>query len=553
MACRRKFIQIGLVLALLLSLFSSSTAPQLGSVHKLQPQLAALAAQTPTQMVKVIVQKATASNAAEALVAQLGGVVTKDLSIINAFAANLRAQALQQLAGSAAVRWVSLDAPMLKSSGPDGPVNTANLLNVYNRAIRADQLWAQGYQGSSVTVAVIDSGMDIHSDFWDNSLRIKARTVYCSSTWCGMDFFGHGTHVGGIIGGNGAAAQGKYIGVAPKVNLLDVQISNDQGQATASDVVRGLQWVLNNKDTLKIRVVNLSLNSAVAESYHTSPLNAAVEILWFNRIVVVASAGNNGGGGVLYPPANDPFVITVGAVDDKGTVSISDDTVATFSAYGVTAGTVVKPDLVAPGRNIIAPRAGGNTVLTALYPGNNVGSSYFRMSGTSMAAPMVTGAIALLLQDEPNLTPDQVKFRLKATANKNWAGYNAAKAGAGYLDIFAAVNGATTQSANAGIAASQLLWTGSQPVTWGSVSWNSVSWNSVSWNSVSWNSVSWNSVSWNSDYWGDAVRSSAVVDNAEGAADLAIPTSAEETASELAANEQPVNQVHLLYLPVATR
>jgi len=115
---------------------------------------------------------------------------------------------------------------------------------------------------------------------------------------------------------------------------------------------------------------------------------------------------------------------------------------------------------------------------------------------------MVSGAIALLLQDEPNLTPDQVKYRLMATANKNWAGYNSIKSGAGYLDIYAAINGTTTQSANTGIRASQLLSTGPNPITFGSVGWNSVGWNSVGWNSVGWNSVGWNSVGWNSDHWG---------------------------------------------------
>ena len=149
-----------------------------------------------------------------------------------------------------------------------------------------------------------------------------------------------------------------------------------------------------------------------------------------------------------------------------------------------------------------------NAVLAQQHPGNRQADPiqsnyfYFRMSGTSVAAPMVAGAAALLLQDEPNLTPDQVKYRLMTTANRQWQGYNAAKAGAGLLDIRAAVNGNSTASANTGLPASQLLWSGTQPVTWNSVSWNSVSWNSVSWNSVSWNSVSWNSVSWNSDYWG---------------------------------------------------
>jgi serine protease AprX len=128
--------------------------------------------------------------------------------------------------------------------------------------------------------------------------------------------------------------------------------------------------------------------------------------------------------------------------------------------------------------------------------------TYFKMSGTSVSAPMVSGAVAILLQDEPDLTPDQVKYRLMATANKTWPGYVAATAGAGYLDIYAAVNDTTTQSANTGLTPSQLIWTGSEPVAWGSVNWNSVNWNSVNWNSVNWNSVNWNSVNWNSDYWG---------------------------------------------------
>jgi serine protease AprX len=162
---------------------------------------------------------------------------------------------------------------------------------------------------------------------------------------------------------------------------------------------------------------------------------------------------------------------------------------------------------VAPGTNIIARIVNNTMGLAGAHPSNKVyNDQYFRMSGTSMSAPMVSGAVALLLQDEPSLTPDQVKYRLMSTANKNWPGYNTASAGSGYLDIYAAVKGTTTQNSNTGLNVSSLLTTGTQPVnssvSWNSVSWNSVSWNSVSWNSVSWNSVSWNSVSWNSDYWG---------------------------------------------------
>jgi serine protease AprX len=147
--------------------------------------------------------------------------------------------------------------------------------------------------------------------------------------------------------------------------------------------------------------------------------------------------------------------------------------------------------------------AGTNSQAYINHPAHRVNNSYFRMSGTSMSAPIVSGAVAQLLQDEWNLNPDQVKYRLMATANKNWAGYNSAKAGAGYLDIYAGMFGTTTGTANTGILPSQLLSSGSEPISWGSVGWNSVGWNSVGWNSVGWNSVGWNSVGWNTNLWDD--------------------------------------------------
>jgi serine protease AprX len=466
-----------------------------------------MAAEDTAQIVHVIVQKTAESQGeeAEAQVAALGGTVTSDLHIINAFAAEMSLQGAMQIARSQYVRWVSLDAPVL-STACTQCVDTRNLANAYIRAIGADKVWNQApyRQGKAIGVAVVDSGVNPNGDLYTNMgvnrqiADVRFNSDYNQSTF---DGYGHGTHVASIVGGDGSESGGKYIGVAPMVNIVNVKVSNDDGSARLNDVVAGLQWVLENKDAYNIRVVNISLNSAVAESYHTSPLDAAVEILWFNKIVVVASAGNKGNG-AIYPPANDPFIITVGATDDKGTNSISDDIVASFSAYGSTSDGVIKPDLVAPGANIIARLVNQNMGLANAHPSNKVGDQYFRMSGTSMAAPMVSAAVAILLQDEPNLTPDQVKYRLMATANKSWSGYNATKSGAGYLDIYAAVYGTTTQSANTGIKASQLLSTGSAPITWNSVGWNSVGWNSVGWNSVGWNSVGWNSVGWNSDYWG---------------------------------------------------
>jgi serine protease AprX len=376
----------------------------------------------------------------------------------------------------------------------------------YAAAIRADQAWLADLKGLGVTVAVVDSGITSHNDLLDfgNGPSCVLASTNQTSEASANDGYGHGTFVAGIIGGNGTLSGGTYSGIAPWVNLVNVKVSNQQGMSTASDLIDGLQWINNNRSAYNIRVVNLSLNSTVAESYHTSPLDAAVEILWFNGIVVVVSAGNNGTGSgpvTLYPPANDPFVITVGASEDKGTAALSDDTIASFSAYGTTENNYAKPDLVAPGRHVVSLLASTSAYAYINHSSHRVDNNYFRMSGTSMSAPMVSGAAAILLQDEPNLNPDQVKYRLMSTANKNWTGYNAAAAGAGYLDVYAAVSGTTTGAANTGILPSQLLSTGSTPISWGSVGWNSVGWNSVGWNSVGWNTVGWNTVGWNASVW----------------------------------------------------
>ena len=408
---------------------------------------------------------------------------------------------------------VASPATTVATDAGDGTVqaavySTAALASTYVRAIGADRLWTEApayLTGAGVTVAVVDSGITEHPDLRrsNGQSRILARANFVTGSSSVDDYFGHGTHVAGLIGGNGAQSGGKYMGVAPDVNLLDVKVTDDHGVGRMSDVVAGLQWVLNNKNTHNIRVVNLSLNSNVPDSYHTSPLSAAVEILWFNGIVVVVSAGNDGSY-KLNSPANDPFVITVGAVDDKGTTTISDDTLAKFSSYNITEDGFAKPDLVAPGRNLVALLSADDNNLTNDFPANRLSGSerayYYKMSGTSMASAVAAGAVALLLQDEPNLTPDQVKFRLMNTVQA-FSSTQGCATGAGYLDIYAATKGSSTSSANTGVRASQLLWSGTQPVTWNSVSWNSVSWNSVSWNSVSWNSVSWNSVSWNSVSW----------------------------------------------------
>jgi serine protease AprX len=474
----------------------------------------ASAANDPGKLVEVIVQKSAKTDAPDRMVQSLGGTVTRQLNIINAFVAEIPAGAISKLATSGDIRTITPDAAVIDTGTKTeaGAVPSGNLISAYPQSTGASRLWnaSPNLQGQGVTVAVVDSGVNgNHEDLKgaNGVSRVIVNQEFSPSNDT-KDGYGHGTHVAGIIGGNGARSDGGYIGMAPKVNLINVKVGDDEGGLQESDVIAGLEWIYNNRIDQNIKVVNLSLTSSLFSLYHISPLDAAVEILWFNRIVVVVAAGNNGIA-ALNPPANDPFVITVGAVDDKGTPSISDDRIPSYSGYGVVIGgvglgTLIKPDLVAPGTNIISTLANTKSVIYRDHAANRVDNFYFRMSGTSMASPVVAGAVALLLQDEPNLNPDQVKYRLKTTANRNilqW-NYNLLKAGAGYLDIYAAVHSNTSQTANTGQPASLLLWTGLTPPIWGGgTTWNSVNWSSVNWSSVNWSSVNWSNGSWGGDDW----------------------------------------------------
>jgi serine protease AprX len=492
-----------LVISLILPL--AMLSPRGLSTDKIQPALMALAEDSPGESVRVIVQQGATTGDTIELVEALGGEVVKELRIINAIAVEISAAAAKKLAASPAVRWISLDGPVVESTAESGddefPPNT------YLDTLGVPQVWQMGYDGTGIGVAVIDSGISRDDDF----SNLWSRKSFNPSSHTVNDVYGHGTHVAGIVVGNGEDADGFYQGVAPGARILGLKISDENGMAYESDVVDAMQWVLNNREFANIRVVNLSVNASTETSYHQSPMNAAAEILWFNGIVVVASAGNRVEGStydtINTAPANDPFIITVGASHEQGTAERLDDIMATFSANDITWDGFKKPDVVAPGKDIYSVLS-RNSSWDDDYPERTVGDGeYFRLSGTSMAAPMVSGAVVLLLQAEPNLTPDQVKYRLMHTGDTLYGNFAASGNEFAYLNVYELLTTPTSESANTGQQVSQLLTTGSEPVnssvSWNSVSWNSVSWNSVSWNSVSWNSVSWNSVSWNSVSWND--------------------------------------------------
>ena len=271
----RKSLSLLLNLLLIASFFAFALPSSDNKTVKAQPDLIQMAANNQKQIVSVIVQKEAGATSVENQVDNLGGKVTQDLHIIHAFSAEMTAGAALEIARSSDVRWVSLDANIV-STACTPCIDTTNLANAYNRTIRADQLWNKSpyLQGKTIGVAVVDSGINPNADLYTSAgvnRQVADVRFNNDANQNTSDGYGHGTHVASIIGGDGSESGGKYIGVAPMVNIVNVKVSNDDGSAKMKDVVAGLQWVLEHKDSYNIRIVNLSLNSSVAESYNTSP------------------------------------------------------------------------------------------------------------------------------------------------------------------------------------------------------------------------------------------------------------------------------------------
>ncbi len=367
--------------------------------HKVHPALLNLAKERPEEEVQVIVQLRRGSRMSDQEL-PAGARRQRDISFIDAQILTLPAQAALRIAQLSQVRYVSHNAAM-------GLTATHSPVTAYPYAVQLDtSLWPRGCTGSEVGVAVLDSGIADHPDF-----RSRVRVAVPGIDLGPGDSFGHGTHVAGIIAGSDP--DGQYQGVAPLARLFDLKVSGDSGEFKEGDLLSSLEWIYYNHAAHGIRVVNISAQSALAQSYRTAPVAAAVEQLWSQGIVVVVSAGNRGSvaDAMYYPPANDPYVITVGAFSDAGTADRSDDYIAGFSSRGMSQDGYVKPDLFAPGHRLVASLADGS-YLGQRLPERVVATRYIRLSGTSMAAPVVAGVVADLLSCRRDLQPDQIKWLL---------------------------------------------------------------------------------------------------------------------------------------------
>jgi serine protease AprX len=413
-------------------------------LDKLDPLLQ-IASVNPLGRSRIIVRATSSQTLAllAPLIQQLGGVLGRQLSIIDAQVADIPNTALLTLAASDAVQRIARDR---------ATVGTLERTGAAIGATAARQ--AYGYDGTGITVAVVDSGVTpAHDDLgdWAGGQRVDRFVDFVNGNPAPYDDYGHGTHVTGIIAGNGFDSGGARSGIAPAARIVALKVLDGAGAGRISSVIAAFGDVLANKDVRHIRIVNVSLGAAVYESYNLDFLTIAAKRLVDAGIVVVAAAGNRGVNaghpqyGSVMSPGNAPWVLTVGASSHMGTTNRNDDTVAAFSSRGPTpVDYSAKPDLVAPGvgtESLSSPNSYlynsrsqyllSGTVPTPWLP-------YLSLSGTSQATPVVSGTIALMLQANPALTPNAVKAILQYTAQP-YSGYDALTQGAGFLNAKGAI------------------------------------------------------------------------------------------------------------------
>lgn len=327
---------------------------------------------------------------------------------------------------------------IFQEAAEDSRIETGPTETAATRLPGLDQVWARGYTGKGQTIAVIDSGIFPHPDLKD---RIVGWVDFAEGKKKPADRYGHGTHVAGLLAGSGQRSGGAVKGVAPEANLVGVRIGS------IADAIKALHWVIEHKDELHISVVNMSLGDVPHQGWKNDPWAQATQQAIDAGLTVVVSAGNEGpGAGTVATPGILPTAITVGAIDDNGTLDPSDDSLTRFSSRGPSIDGLFKPDVVAPGKRIWGPLAPASSFDVPDFP--KAAGGYFALSGTSQATPLVTGLVTLLKQANPALTQAQLLEILKASAHSYAGqGLDASATGAGLVQADKALDLALAQIA----------------------------------------------------------------------------------------------------------
>jgi serine protease AprX len=408
-----------------------------------------------------------------------------------------------------------------KLAKTDGLIVTPDAV-AHTSAVSSNQLWP--YESGNAAnwakdanlpaIAIVDSGVQSRNDFGGRLIAsANLSTLPNNSPGDGR---GHGTFVAGIAAGSAAG----YAGAAPSANIVSVDVMDDTGVGSTSDIIKACQWILDHKAQYNIRVANFSLHSSIVAPFYYDPLDRAVEKLWFNGITVVAAAGNYGiaGGpsGVKYSPGNDPFVVTVGAADLGSSVRPKDDSIAPWSAWGYTMDGFAKPEISAPGRFMVGP-VPATSSLAVQRADHVVAPGYMQLSGTSFAAPVISGTAAQILGRHPEFTPDQVKGALMTSARPI---PDAVGLSGGVGEVTAskailpknppnpnlALDRFLVSASSGGVAFDSASWldAAKTSASWDSASWLDASWLDASWDTASWDTASWNDASWLDASWLDA-------------------------------------------------
>jgi serine protease AprX len=497
------------------------------------PYLEAKAAKDPNSLVQVIIQSSEDVNEARDAFRDVARTDTETLKgkykFVNAVAVTVKAKKISVLAKKSGL--IITHDSKVKLSG-----SVQSSTQLWPTASGVRPFWSDTAFTTANTpaIAIVDSGIDKNRADFDMGARvIKDVTLTTLPNNSPGDGRGHGTFVAGIAAGSAP----DYAGSAPQANLISLDVMDDSGMARTSDVIAAAEWIYNNRLQYNIRVANFSLHSTTPSNFTKDPLDKAVEKLWFSNVVVVVAAGNygkpDGPSGVPYPPGNDPFVITVGAIDLEGSTVAAKHEVPGWSAYGFTLDGFRKPELAAAGRYIIGP-VPSNATLKLAKPDNVVAPTYMRLSGTSFASPIVAGAAAQLLARHPSWTPDQVKGALMQRAR--FVPEEGLTGAAGVGEINASRAAAVPRPGNPNLALNRFVvpdptgvkapsfdaasWTdvAKANASWDSVSWTDVTWSDASWSSATWSDVSWSDVTWSDVTWSDVLAAADVSfeDNAEG-------------------------------------
>lgn len=477
---------------------------------------------------KVIVTAREGVSAAVAAVRAVGGDVDDLLPIVDGVSASVPADRLPALAATPGVVAVTKDRQARFEEMTYDDTTTASS---FSRSTGATSAWATGNLGQGVGIAVLDTGVSAMNDF--SGRLVSGPDLSGEGTM--VDTYGHGTVMAGVAAGSGADSAGRsggaYTGVAPKATVVAVKVAGRNGAVDVSTVLQGMHWVSAYKDQYGIRVLNLSWGTTSTQDPAVDPLNHAVERLWKQGIVVVVAAGNSGPTrGTITKPADDPLVISVGAYDDKGDADQGNDSLASWSSRGPTAAGLVKPDLVTPGRTLVAARSFGSRVEQE-NPKALLSPSYVKGSGTSQAAAVTSGLAALLLAERPHYTPDQVKRVLMASAvplssssaNEQGAGRSqlagalkadpgpatwqtgvasglgSLEASRGGRNVVTTCPGSTTQTVITGeIDARCEAWNGS---AWTGSAWTGSAWTGSAWTGSAWTGSAWTGSAWTGSAW----------------------------------------------------